>query len=77
MSLRQASRSRWISDFKAILHYKVCSRLMRATQQKPISKGEEKERGVVGGEQSESTENNQASLILHAFQFYLYLVTMS
>jgi hypothetical protein len=34
-------RSRWISEFKASLVYKVCFRTARATQRNPVSKQNE------------------------------------
>jgi hypothetical protein len=35
-------RSRWISEFKARLVYKVSSRTAKATQRNPVSKGKKK-----------------------------------
>jgi hypothetical protein len=38
------SRGRWISEFKASLVYRVSSRTARATQRKPVSKNQKKEK---------------------------------
>ena len=37
-------RGRWISEFKANLVYKVCSRTARATQRNPVSKNKKKKK---------------------------------
>jgi hypothetical protein len=47
-------RSRWISEFKASLVYKVSSRTARATQRNPVSGGKNK------------TKSNQV-VVKHAF----------
>jgi hypothetical protein len=37
-------RGRWISEFKAILVYRVSSRMARATQRNPVSKERKKKK---------------------------------